>query len=271
MVLEHRNLSRMLEVAIVAARLGGQRAMEEVNYIKASQRKGNELVTESDRRCQDIIIERIKENYPDHGFLAEEGPEGKLFKLAPRGDEPVWWIIDPIDGTNNFAHRILCFAVSVAVMYQGRTVAAVVFDPATDSMFTAVKDSPAQFNTSRIDAGAEAMGQFASVAIDSHWQDNVPAGIIELIYQTRYRNFGTLALHLAYVAKAGLAGLVGTTAKLWDIAAGAFIAETAGAVVTDWRGNGLFPIEPETYNGENFEIVAANKKAHKQILEKLEK
>jgi len=78
MVLEHGNLSRMLETAIVAARLAGQRAMEEISFVKVSVKNGTELVTEADTRCQQIIIERIKEAYPDHGFIAEEGEGGKL-------------------------------------------------------------------------------------------------------------------------------------------------------------------------------------------------
>ncbi len=70
MQLEQRDLSRLLETAIVAAHLAGQRAMEEINYIKTSVKNGNELVTQADARCQKIIIDRIKENYPDHGFIA---------------------------------------------------------------------------------------------------------------------------------------------------------------------------------------------------------
>jgi len=71
MVLEQQDLSRILETAIVAARLAGQRAMEEINFIKASIKNPGELVTQADARCQQIIIDRIKENYPDHGFIAE--------------------------------------------------------------------------------------------------------------------------------------------------------------------------------------------------------
>ena len=72
MILEQRNLSQMLETAIVAARLAGQRAMEEIDFIKTVQKKNQEeLVTQTDARCQQIIIGRIKEVYPDHGFVAD--------------------------------------------------------------------------------------------------------------------------------------------------------------------------------------------------------
>ena len=81
MALEQRDLSSMLETAIVAARLAGQHAMEEINYIKVSIKNATEMVTQADAQCQKIIIDRIKENYPDHGFIAEEGDEGKLERM----------------------------------------------------------------------------------------------------------------------------------------------------------------------------------------------
>ena len=97
MGLQHSDISRMLEVAVVAARLAGQRAMEELKYIKTSIKNNEEIVTQADAICQDLIMATIKETYPDHGFIAEEGPEGKMLVQAPRTDDPVWWIIDPID------------------------------------------------------------------------------------------------------------------------------------------------------------------------------
>jgi myo-inositol-1(or 4)-monophosphatase len=267
MVLEQRDLSRLLETAIVAARLAGQRAMEEINFIKASIKTGTEMVTQADTRCQRIIIDRIKETYPDHGFIAEEGAAGKLFKQPPRAAEPLWWVIDPIDGTNNFAHRVLLFCISIAVMHEGQPVAAVVFDPATESMFTAVKGGDAHLNARRIVAGQEKITEFSSVAFDSHFGDAVPVWAQQLILRTRFRNLGTTALHFAYVAKAGLIAAIHTRPKLWDIAAGALIAEAAGAVVTDWQGGKIFPVNLDGYQGAEIQIIAANKKVHGEILQ----
>ena len=256
----------MLETAIVAARLAGQRAMEEINYTKVSVKNTTELVTQADARCQKIITDRIKENYPDHGFIAEEGENGKLFKQTPRGTEPLWWIIDPIDGTNNFAHRMLFFNVSIAVMHEGRPIAGVVFDPTTDSMFTAVKGGEAQFNTTRIKAGEESINEFACFGVDSHVKDEYPKGISDTMKRTRFRNMGSMALHMAYVAKGSMIGTTGFEAKLWDIAAGAFIIEQAGGIVTGCEGEKVWPVELEKYNGEQFSIIAANKKAHAEIM-----
>lgn len=269
MVLEHRNLSRMLETAIVAARLAGQRAMEEIKFLKVSIKNDSELVTQADARCQQIIVDRIKETYPDHGFLAEETSEGNIFKQTPRSAEPIWWVIDPIDGTNNFAHGMLLFTISIAVIYQGEPIVGVVFEPATDSMFTAVKDGEAQLNGRRINASQESMDKFASIGLDSHFDKGVPQWAAEIIQKTRFRNLGTSALQLAYVAKGSLAATIVNCPKVWDIAAGLLIAQTAGAIVGDWQGGKIFPIDLENYKGEELPVVAANKKVHPQILQLL--
>jgi myo-inositol-1(or 4)-monophosphatase len=271
MALEQQDLSRMLETAIVAARLAGQRAMEEINFIKASIKNPGELVTQADAHCQQIIIDRIKENYPDHGFIAEEGEQNKMFKQPPRGAEPIWWAIDPIDGTNNFAHQVPLFAISIAALSEGVPVVGVIFEPATDSMFTAVKGGEAQLNGRRILAGEEEMNEFSSVGLDSHFEcsEGVPGWACEIIQRTRFRNLGTTAVQIAYVAKGSLVATIINTPKLWDIAAGAIIAEAAGAVVTSWQGQQIFPIDLDSYEGQKFQTVVANKKVHSHILELL--
>jgi myo-inositol-1(or 4)-monophosphatase len=269
MALEQIHLSRLLETAIVAARLAGQRAMEEIEFIKISIKNNTELVTQADSHCQKIIIDRIKENYPDHGFIAEEGDEGKIFKQPPRGNEKLWWVIDPIDGTNNFAHRILFFSVSIAVMYEGEPVVGVVFEPATDSMFTAVKGGEAQLNGRRITVSEEDIDRFSSVGLESHFENGVPGWVVKMIQRTRFRNLGTTAIQLAYVAKGSFVATIVNTPKLWDIAAGALIAEMAGATITDWKGNKVFPVDLDSYDGQKSNLIVANKKVYQQITEML--
>jgi myo-inositol-1(or 4)-monophosphatase len=269
MTLEQQDLSRMLETAIVAARLAGQRAMEEINYVKVSVKNDTELVTQADAHCQKIIIDRVKETYPDHGFIAEEGQQGRMFKQPPRGDEPFWWVIDPIDGTNNFAHGLLCFVVSVGVCFEGEPVVAVIFEPATESMFTAVKNGEAQLNGRRIEAGEGQIDKFTSVGLDSHFDDGVPGWTCGIMQQSRFRNLGTTALQLAYVAKGAMVATIANTPKLWDIAAGALIVEAAGGLVTDWRGGKIFPVDADGYDGRKFQVVAANKKVQPEIVELL--
>lgn len=266
MTLSNTDLSRMLEVAVVAARLAGQRAMEELRYVSRTVKNGSELVTQADPVCQKIVISRIREAYPDHGFLAEEGQDGNPLKWAPRGDQAIWWIIDPIDGTNNYANQLLCFSVSIAAFFEGRPVVAVVFDPATDSMFTAVEGGDAQLNTVRISVNEDRISPFAQFGIDSNQHSATKEGIADLMGQCRIRCLGSTALHLAYVARGSLMGAVTTSSRLWDIAAGMLLIQQAGGSVTDLSGVRLPGIEPGDYDGRQCPILASNKTAQGTLL-----
>jgi len=267
MSLQEKDLSQMLETAVVAARLAGRHAMDKMNHVKATRKNESELVTQADTQCQQIIIRQIREVYPDHGFIAEEGEEGRMFRQPPRGKPAVWWAIDPIDGTNNFAHGIPVFAVSIAALSEGEPIVGVVFQPATNSMFTAFKGGEARFNGKPIVAGNELVGPFTSVGLDSHFENELPPWACELIRKSRFRNFGTTALHMVYVARGGLVAAVVCTPKLWDIAAGTVIVDAAGGITTDWKGKRLFPIDLDRYDGRSFQVLTANRKAHPKLIE----
>jgi len=269
MSLEQKDLSEILETAVVVARLAGQHAMEQMSFVKAVRKNESELVTQADAQCQRIIIQRIRETFPDHGFIAEEGDGGKMFKRAPLSEPAIWWAIDPIDGTNNYAHGMPVFTTSIAALSEGEPVVGVVFQPATDSMFTAVKGGEAQLDGRRIFAGSEEIGPLTSVGLDSHFDDTLPAWVCDLIRLSRFRNFGTTALHLAYVARGGLVAALMCTPKLWDIAAGTVIAEAAGAIVTDWNGGRIFPIDLDRYDGQAFQVAAANRRTHPTLLQRI--
>jgi len=88
----------------------------------------------------------------------------------------------------------------------------------------------------------------------------------EVMRRTKFRSLGSAALQLAYVAKGALVGTLAIDVKLWDIAAGAFLIETAGGIVTDLAGNKVFPIDLENYTGQEYHILAANKKTHAELL-----
>jgi len=268
---DHQVLSGMLETAVVAARLAGQHAIEQLNYLKPSLKTSTDFVTNADTQCQKIIIDRIKQSYPDDGLLAEEGGDKSLFKQPPRSARPVWWIIDPIDGTANLVHRIPCFTVSIAAIWAGRPVVAAVFDPSTDSMFTAVNGGQAQNNSRRITSGTETLSQLSSVGIDSFYNEGVPDWVCHVIQRTRSRNFGTTALHLAYVAQGSLVAAAAARPKLWDIAAGVLLAEAAGATVTDWEGKAIFPLDVAAYEGGELPTLAANPTVHGEMLKLLYK
>lgn len=267
MSIAHTDLSRMLETAVVAARLAGQRAMEELRYVHTTVKNGKELVTQADPVCQEIIIDRIRETYPEHGFIGEEGDDGNLLNIPPRSGAPIWWVIDPIDGTNNYAKGMLCFSVSIAAMLEGVPVLGVIFEPSTDSMYTAALDMDAMLNGSRITVNDDNIDRFASFGVDSHPLPSIEVGKQEIMAQTRYRCLGSTALHMAYVAKGAMIGMVSPAAKLWDIAAGIVLIERAGGIVTNVQGKPLLPMELTNYKAEELPTLATNQKIHGRTLE----
>ena len=256
----------MLETATVAARLAGQRAMELINYTKSSVKSDGEFVTAADMTCQQIIMDRIKENYPDHGFICEEGADGKFLSMPPRSGDQIWWTIDPIDGTSNYAHGMLNFCVMVGAIYEGKPVLGVIFEAATDSMYTAAVGTDAQLNASRINVSDDEFDKLSVVSIDSHFSDGQQAAILKIMKNTHFRNLGTSGMHLAHVAKGGMAGAVVAGIKMWELATGSIIVETAGGIVTDQEGKSIFPIDPANYTGRGYSIIAANKKTHPKLL-----
>lgn len=273
MGLEQKDLSRMLETAVDAARLAGRRALKEMSKIKVSVKSPDQLVTQADVICQKIIIDRIKETYPDDGFIGEEGKDGVFLKQPPaqhpyreRGDRRVWWVIDPIDGTTNYAKGMLLFSVAIAAMCEGFPVLGVIYEPATDSMFTAVKGGEARLNNNRINVSDESFGKFTSIGTDSYFDGDVPKWLITLMQRARSRTLGSSCLQLAYLAKGSLIGVVFLRPKIWDFAAGVLIAESAGAIASDWHGNKLFPIDLDKYEAQEFPITAGNKKVYPEIL-----
>ena len=268
MSLDKTELSKLLEVATVAARLGGQRAMEEINYTKSMLKDGNEIVTQADRICQKIIIDQIKQYYPDHGFIGEEDSDSSLYKQNPR-TEDIWWVIDPIDGTNNYATGIYNFSVSIGIIHNGFPVIGVIFDPSSELMFTATSESEALLNGKRIKVSETTPNENAGFAIDSYWPDGIPTQIQKFISECRFRNFGTTAMHMAYVANGGFFACITNNPKLWDITAGYCIVKQAGGITTYWDGKDIFPVKPAEYNKEPFKILVSNKASHKILTKTL--
>ncbi len=263
-------LSKILQTANDAARLAGAFARDKMDSAEATIKMGTtgeEMVTQIDRQAQRIIMDRIKSEFPEHGFIAEEGEQETITKVRPKGDESVWWVIDPIDGTNNFAHGMGLYAVSVAAMTEDGPIAGAIYHPDTDTLFCATQGGPALCNDKPIHTGNEPLNAFASVGLDSHFGDTVPPCYKHIMLKTRFRNLGTTALHMAYVANGSMLATVLCTPKLWDIGAGAVIAEAAGARVTDWQGHPLWPINLHAYQGQYIPSLVGNPKAPPELLE----
>jgi myo-inositol-1(or 4)-monophosphatase len=219
-----------------------------------------DIVTATDVEAQGLIVRRLRDKFPSHGILAEEGLD------ATAGT--AWrWIVDPLDGTKNFAHGIPDFCVSIAVEREDRVELGVVHDPVHEETFVAVRGCGAWCNGRPIRASGVETLEAAFLGTGLPHRVGRFAGPVGRTF-TRFstsslgvRARGAGALDLCYVACGRLDGYWEIDQSPWDIAAGGLIVEEAGGRMSDFRG-GPFDI----FGGET---VASNGKIHDQILEVL--
>jgi myo-inositol-1(or 4)-monophosphatase len=216
-----------------------------------------DLVTEADIESESAIIETIKNVFTDHTILAEESG-------LSTGDADYQWIIDPLDGTTNFAHQIGLFSISIAFVLKGETVFALVLNPMTGELFTAVKGRGASLNGKQI-----AVSKVMTVS-ESFLVTGFPYNLRDHFdpLMTRFskclkasqgvRRLGSAAIDLCFVACGRFDGFWEQNLNPWDTAAGELIAREAGAIVTDFSNN------PFTIYKK--EIIATNGKIHKEML-----
>ena len=231
------DLSRELTIAADAARVAGEIQMGLYERLDAVDLKGEkDVVTEADHRSEAAIIERIGAAFPGDAFLAEES--GASAEQADR-----LWVIDPLDGTVNYANGIPFFAVSVGLCIEGEPVLGVVLDPTRDELFTAVRGGGAQLN-----------GAHIQLSHDKRMGDHVVSlGLPSRGFGRQYREIrrrvritramGSATLSLAYLANGRFDAYVQwTKLSLWDICAAGVIAIEGGAVVTSCLGNAWFDL-----------------------------
>lgn len=223
-----------------------------------AKKSERELVTSADIAAEKLICARIKAEFPEHNILSEElGP-------SQDSDVPNLWVVDPLDGTNNFAHGFPVFAVSIAFIHQGHLEVGVVHDPLRQEIFVASARESAYLNGERISVSAAEELSQALIATGFPYERS-PGTESNLDYFTSFwyaaqgiRRAGSAALDLCYAAAGRLDGFWELKLRPWDMAAGALIAQKAGAVVTDFDGN------PWSLPCDR--IVVANPIIHQQML-----
>ncbi|MFO7558848.1 MAG: inositol monophosphatase family protein [Desulfobacterales bacterium] len=220
-----------------------------------------DLLTEADTASEKMIIETIRKRFPDHAILAEESG-------LTAGNSEFQWIIDPLDGTTNFAHQLGVFAVSIAFAVNGEPVIGIVINPVTGEFFSARKGKGAALN-----------GKQIRVSERSHVSESLLVTGFPYDFKTilrpllqRFENclgaargirrLGSAALDLCYVASGRFDGFWEQNLKPWDTAAGVVIARESGASVTDFSDN--------PFGVEKTEILATNGKIHKEMISLLE-
>ena len=220
-----------------------------------------DLVTEVDHASEAFLINEISRLFPGHSFLAEESG-------ASVGQTENLWIIDPLDGTVNYAHGVPMFCVSIAYSYQGEVKLGVVYDPMRDEMFSAERGKGAWVNGRplKTSSAAELIKSLLVTGfaydIGQAMQDNLENFVKFSKLSQGVRRLGSAALDLCYIAAGRFDGYWELSIKPWDIAAGGLVAEEAGAKVTKANGSPDYILPPQS-------VLAANPVLHGKILEHL--
>jgi myo-inositol-1(or 4)-monophosphatase len=245
------------------ARKAGRLLCEKLNSKHRIRYKGTiDLVTEADKMAEKMIIEAISRRFPDHGILSEESAE-RNEKASLR------WIVDPLDGTTNYAHGFPFFCVSIALEQNGRMILGVVYDPIRDELFVARHQRGASLNGRRIrvsktgDLSKSLLATGFPYDIRESKENNLNYFNAMALQAQAVRRPGAAALDLAYLAAGRLDGFWELKLKPWDTAAGCLLVEEAGGVVTDLKGR------PWTVDSPG--VIGSNGLIHDQMIKVIQK
>jgi myo-inositol-1(or 4)-monophosphatase len=219
------------------AREAGALLLESLHDRHIVQYKGEiNLVTEADHLSESLIVERIRREFPGHDILTEESPEtanGSCFR----------WIIDPLDGTTNYAHGYPIFCVSIALEVKGVIMLGAVYNPMLGELFTAEKGAGAFLNGRRLTVSRTETLSLSLLAtgfpydIREDRNNNINYFKVMVLSAQAVRRAGSAALDLAYIAAGRFDGFWELKLAPWDTAAGWLLIEEAGGSVTDLRGD----------------------------------
>lgn len=221
------------------------------------RKEGIQLVTEVDRACERLIVDALRERYPDHDICAEEG-SGRASGSAHT------WVVDPLDGTTNYAHGFPFFGVSIGLVREDSFIAGAVFDPVRDELFSAAAGEGATVNGSPLRVSATPSLGNALLATGFAYVDREGGRVGNMDHFEAFvkdaravRRPGAAAIDLAYVACGRLDGFWEMNLKPWDMAAGALIITESGGTVSSFDG-GAFDLY-------GTEILASNGRIHREM------
>jgi len=254
-------MEKFIEVGLAAAREAGQLLTDRFHSAFAVMHKGAiNLVTDVDIAAENLIVARLRSAFPQHSILAEENHAGDA-----RG--PITWIIDPLDGTTNYAHGFPVFAVTIALEIEGRVEWGVVYYPAMNEEFTARRGQGAFCGGKSIHVSQTASLGSALLAtgfpydIRTSEVNNLDNFRVLALRAQAIRRAGSAAIDLAYVAAGRFDGFWELKLHPWDCAAGYLLVREAGGVVTNFKGEAGSIYEREA--------VASNGNIHQELLDVL--
>ena len=252
----------MLNFAINVARDAGVILVDRLGRALQVSNKGDiDLVTEADLASEKLIIERIRSHYPRHSILAEES--GASDNSSANTTSEWKWIIDPLDGTTNYAHGYPCFCISIGLERAGKLELGVVYDPMRNEMFAAERGQGATLNERpmRVSAVAELNQAMLCTGFPYNVRERPDFARDFSNFTMRaqaVRRDGSAALDLAYVACGRFDGFWEDGLNAWDLAAGVLLIEEAGGKVSDFQGAPLDIYSPR--------ILATNGLVHQSMM-----
>ncbi|MBS1948862.1 MAG: inositol monophosphatase [Bacteroidetes bacterium] len=250
----------MLKSTLIRATKAGAKVMQEFFHgkFRISNKEGvNNLVTEADHASEKAIFEIIKNDYPDHFILSEEA--GAIVT-----NSNYKWIVDPIDGTVNFAHGIPICCVSIGLEKEGEMILGAVYNPFINEFYFAEKEHGATLNDTTIRVSEETQVLKACLATGfPYTYINEPNGPLDVFSRlirkgVPVRRFGSAAMDLCWVACGRFDGFYEHKLNAWDSAAGFLIVEEAGGRVSDFAGKKYSPYQPR--------IIATNGRIHDELI-----
>ena len=245
--------------------IGAAEVLRWFGKVTASRKADSTPVTAADHASQEAILYHVGQRFPRDAVLVEEEIARPRRHSALAGAERVW-IVDPLDGTRNFARGVNVFAVSVAAMEAGRPVAGAIYDATSGLVYSASKEEGAFCNEQPMQMPPRQIEQDATIALSSFRKRTTPPAVTAWMRRFLFRNHGSVALHLAWVAAGLLEAAYSLECKLWDIAAGALLVEAAGGLVTDGDGRPRWPVDVVNYADEDLPTLAAMPAMHAELL-----
>ena len=260
-------LSEYLSTAVEAARVGAAELERWRGKFSVREKGRADLVTEADVASQTLIKEILLGRFPDHVFIGEEESVGKSPNdVRPAADAPPAWVVDPLDGTANYAHDVPAYCVSIGLWHAGKAVVGVILDPRQDELFTAASGQGAFLNGTpiRVSSVPDVAGGMISTGFPANYQKqlrNLEAWRKLTEHAQSLRRNGSTALSMAYVAAGRFDGYWAYDNYPWDVMAGAALIAEAGGVLCATDGTAFDPYRPD--------LVAGNPAVHAELMKLL--
>ncbi len=246
------------------ARLGARIAARYFGRAIISRKADDSLVTDADVAVQDAIFEAVRRRYPQHAVLGEEASGPTVGAADLTG--PYCWVIDPIDGTRNFARDIGVYATSVGVLHNGHPVAGAIHDATTGRVYSAHLGGGTLVDGQPLRIAERPLDDDSTIMISSFRRRAVPGSVRKWMDRYPFRNQGSVCLHLAWVAAGMADAACAMECKLWDIAAAGLLVTEAGGVLTDHRGGAIWPVDVGVYRDGDLPILAGSRTMHAHLL-----